>query len=111
MAVNEDHQFDRRSTDANVAALSVRVSGLERRMENVEKAQTENTRELQANTQLTKQAHAMIEEVRQNTVDIVEAVKWLSTSRKVIFAGVTGTAGTAGAIYGVVQVLKVTGWL
>lgn len=51
------HNFDRRSSDANVASLSFRVERLEDRMESVEDQVRNNNRELAANTALTEDIH------------------------------------------------------
>jgi hypothetical protein len=58
-----DHNFDRRSTDVNVAALAVRVDSVERRVENMELQMKANTQELRANTELTRQIHIKTEEM------------------------------------------------
>jgi hypothetical protein len=98
-ADDEDHKFDRRGTDANVAALSVRVRGLEGRVGLLEDKVDLNSRELIANTALTKQVH-------QNTEAIVEAVTWLSTTKKVMIVGITGVGGLAAAGTALVAFLK-----
>jgi hypothetical protein len=67
----DEHQFNRRVSDINVQALSLRVAGLESRMEVVEKGMRDNARELLANTALTKQVH-------QNTETMVEAMQSLA---------------------------------
>lgn len=67
----DEHQFDRRATDANVSSLALRVAGLESRMEVMEKNQAANARELLANTALTRQVHT-------NTEAIVDAVQSLA---------------------------------
>lgn len=56
-------RFDRRSTDVNVAALAIRVDALERRAENLEHQVKENTLELRANTELTRQIHIKTDEM------------------------------------------------
>lgn len=58
-----EHNFDRRSTDVNVAALAVRVDSVERRVENIELQMKANTQELRANTELTRQIHVKTEEM------------------------------------------------
>lgn len=97
--MNEEHSFDRRITDANMAALNIRVTGLEGRMEIVEQKQDDHARELFANTALTKQVHS-------NTEEIVAAVTWLSTSKKVIVAGVATVGGIAAAGSAIVAFFK-----
>lgn len=66
-ALKDDHQFDRRKRDVNVQALADRVTGLEGRVEGLELATKDNSRELhlnsselKANTQLTKQVHEAV---------------------------------------------------
>lgn len=61
--MSDIHQFDRRQTDVNVAALAVRVDALERRAENLEHQVKENTQELRANTELTRQIHVKTEDM------------------------------------------------
>jgi hypothetical protein len=63
MAADEPHRFDRRSSDANVAALALRVDSVERRVENMELQMRANTTELRANTELTRQIHVKTEEM------------------------------------------------
>jgi hypothetical protein len=108
--MNEAHQFDRRNSDPNVAALSVRVTGLERRMQSVEMQQAANNRELAANTALTKQVHSAVELISQNTADIIEATKWLSTSKKIAVGGSAVVGAIAGAIAAVAAVGKAMGF-
>lgn len=104
MSVNpETHNFDRRWTDVNVEALAVRVTGLEGRVESLERDLKDNTVELRANTTLTKQVHT-------NTETIVEAVKWISTTKKVAIAGIAGLGGLAGAAVAVQAAGKSFGW-
>src|SRR4051812_10008715 len=55
------HKFDRRSTDANVAALAVRVNAFESWAERLEV-------EVKSNTRLTEEVHG-------NTAEIVELFK------------------------------------
>lgn len=107
---DELHRFDRRQTDANVHALSLRVQGLEGRMERVEGEVHANRRELEANTALTKQVHRMAERTEKNTKDIVDAVKWIGTSKRVAAAVVLGLGGTAGAASAFYQFGKIPGW-
>lgn len=97
---DEDHHFDRRRTDVTVSALATRIVGIERRVEVVEHEVRNNSRELVANTALTRQAHTIAERVEQNTSDILHAVKWLSTTKKIVIAlvacvGALAAAGTA----------------
>lgn len=66
----EDHRFDRRGTDPNVAALALRVTALEERMEQFDAGLQRNTIELRANTALTEKIHG-------NTEDIVAIVQGL----------------------------------
>lgn len=110
MAGELDHHFDRRSSDVNVAALSVRVAGLEGRMETVEREMKVNSRELAANTMLTRQVHAMAERVEKNTEDIVAAVKWISTTKRVGLALVAGFGAIAGTVVAVHAAGKALGW-
>lgn len=60
--------FNRRATDGNVAALALRVTALEQRMEQFEDELRVNTVELRSNTALTEQIHG-------NTEDIIAAVQ------------------------------------
>lgn len=102
----EIHSFDRRGTDANVAALGVRVQGLEGRMQVVELEVRTNSRELEANTRLTRQVHEMAERVEKNTGEIVAATIWLSTTKKIVIALVAGVGGVAAAGTAVVAFLR-----
>lgn len=54
-------QFDRRKEDVNVAALALRVRGLEGRMELVERGLNDNRTELRENTILTTRTNTLIE--------------------------------------------------
>ena len=111
MASAEPHNFDRRATDANVASLSIRVAGLESRMELVEREQRVHSRELLANTALTKQVHTMAEALAQDTKQIISAVTWLSTTKKIVIALVAGVGGVATAGAAVVGFAKLVGWM
>lgn len=62
------HKFDRRTTDAAVAALGARVTSVEGRMATVEQTVAGQTLELRANTTLTKQ-------VKDDTAALVEIAK------------------------------------
>lgn len=104
-----DPKFNRRDSDVNVAALAFRVDGLERRVGVVESELRANRLELAANTALTRQVHTMAERVEKNTKDIVLAVKWLSTTKKVVIALVAGVGGLATAGIAVVGFLKLIG--
>jgi hypothetical protein len=107
-AKTHEHRFDRRSEDVNVAALAFRVNRLESRMELVERGLKVNSRELNANTALTKQVHAMAERTEQNTKDIVQAVQWLSTTKKIVIGlvvGIGGLATTGAAVVGLVKLI------
>lgn len=64
MSQPEEHQFDRRVTDVNYAALNVRLAGVEGRVEVLEEQGKVTNRELgetklelRANTMLTRQSH------------------------------------------------------
>lgn len=103
---SEEHKFDRRVTDANVAALATRVTGLEGRMSVVESELAANTRELVANTALTKQVHEMAERTEKNTKQVVSAVQWLGTTRALIVA----VGSLAGSVLAVGGVGKLFGW-
>lgn len=103
---DDNHHFDRRGSDVNVAALASRVGGLEQRVEVVEEAVRANSRELVANTALTRQVHTMAERVEKNTEDIVSAVTWLSTTKRIVIALVAGVGGLATAGAAVVGFLK-----
>lgn len=61
------HNFDRRTSDPNIAALALRVDALERRMETFSHEQRQITTALESNTRLTEDIHG-------NTADIVEAM-------------------------------------
>jgi hypothetical protein len=104
-----EHRFDRRSEDVNVAALAFRVNRLESRMELVEQGLKTNSRELHANTVLTRQVHSMAERTEQNTKDIVQAVQWLSTTKKIVIALVAGVGGLATAGAAIVGFFKLIG--
>lgn len=93
-----------------MAALAVRVDGLERRMGNVELQQVSMNRELAANTVLTRQVHEMAERTEQNTKDMVDAIRWISTSKRVIVSCVAGVGGAAGAVVAINAAGKAFGW-
>jgi hypothetical protein len=103
MAANPEHNFDRRESDANYQSLSVRVGILEERVHDIDRRVADNTLELQANTLLTKQVH-------KNTEDIVDAVKWMNTTKKLGIAAVAGIGGLAGAAVAVQAAGKSFGW-
>lgn len=105
------HHYDRRGTDVNVTALDVRVRGLEGRMEIVENKVETTNRELLANTELTKQVHSMAERIEADVSDVVHAVKWLSTTKKLLLVVMTGVAGACGAIVAAISALKGLGIL
>lgn len=65
MDEGESHQFDRRSTDLNVAALTLRMKGLEGRIEVLEQQATDHGRELRANTEMTKLGLTKAERVEE----------------------------------------------
>lgn len=95
----EDHSFDRRKSDVNWNGLHQRVQILEEWKETFSHDFNELKAEVRSNTKLTEEIHG-------NTTDIVEAVKWLSTTKKlvlVIFASVTGISG---AIVAAVHALR-----
>ncbi len=75
MAANDARRFDRRGTDINVEALALRVTGLESRVEVVERDLKANTLELSANTALTKQVHSMGESIKTDTAELIEFAK------------------------------------
>lgn len=56
----EDHQFDRRSSDVNVAALAVQVRGLAGRVEVLEEQGRRAAPELAKNTQMTGEVHEAV---------------------------------------------------
>jgi len=60
---HEDHGYNRRGTDLNVASLSLRVGVLETRMATVESDLKINTTELKANTRLTEEIHGQSAEI------------------------------------------------
>lgn len=60
MADSDDHQFNRRSSDANVMALAFRMGVMETRVEVLELQSTELKREMGANTKLTSQVHEAV---------------------------------------------------
>lgn len=107
MATNSgDHAFNRRATDPNVAALAVRVSGLEGRVAVVEQSLTDNTTELRANTALTKQVHSNTEtlvELAQSAAVIGKIAKKTSIGLKYLGFG-------AGGIAAVMALGKAGGW-
>lgn len=80
-------------------------------METVEFDLKTNTRELQANTVLTRQVHTMAEKVQQDTSEIVAATKWISTTRKVALAVGIGVSTACGAILGAAKIAREFGWL
>lgn len=53
----EEHGFDRRLSDVNVAALATRLTAIEGRVEVLEQVQRTQHLELKANTALTRQLH------------------------------------------------------
>lgn len=58
-------QFDRRKEDVNVAALALRVKGLEGRMELVEEGLKANGDEMRENTKVTMRTNVHIEGTEQ----------------------------------------------
>lgn len=56
----DDHQFDRRTSDVNVQALSVRMQGLEGRLETLEEQGKRSAPELEKNTQMTTEVHEAV---------------------------------------------------
>jgi hypothetical protein len=94
----EDHQFDRRNGDVNVSALAFRVQRLESRMEVVEERIGTTNLELAANTALTKQVHTAVAAITANTESIIDATKWLSTTKKIILGGCAIVAACGGAV-------------
>lgn len=105
----EAHRFDRRESDANVAALALRVGTVEGRLENVELRLATNNRELEANTALTKQTHEKVERVETNTQMIVNAVRWFSTTKRLVLAACVMLSGVAGTIVMTVKALHMLG--
>jgi hypothetical protein len=94
----------RRSEYVTVETLDVRVTALEEGLHGVRKDMADVTREIQSNTALTEQIQGSVE-------TIVDAVKWLSTTKRlllVVFAGVTCTSG---AIVAAVSALHALGIL
>ena len=75
MAMQEDHQFDRRVSDVNMAALSDRMKGLEGRVTVLEEQGTSNARNLESNTMLTKEVHEAVFGVEGEFVGIAGLVK------------------------------------
>lgn len=55
--MSEEHRFDRRQSDANVASLATRIGCLESRVEVIELQGSENRMELRANTRICSQVH------------------------------------------------------
>lgn len=99
----EDHSFDRRKSDVNWDGMHRRVSILEKWKETFSHDFNELKSEVQSNTRLTEEIHG-------NTMDIVQAVKWLSTTKKlvlVIFASVTGISGAIVAAFHALKALGV----
>lgn len=93
----------RRSEFVTVETLDVRVTALEEGMHAVRRDMADAVREIQSNTRLT-------EEIQGSVETIVDAVKWLSTTKRllvVVFAGVTGTCGAIIAAFHAMRVLGV----
>lgn len=78
-------------------------------MEVVEHKVETTNRELLANTALTKQTHEAAERIESDVAGIVEATKWLSTTKKLVIVVISGVAGLAGAIVIAVQALQALG--
>lgn len=104
MSLDDNHQFDRRSSDANVASLSLRVGSLEGRVTVLEQGLNSNTLELRANTVLTQQVHT-------NTEAIVEAVKWMATTKRFMYSTGKWVGAVGGGFIAVAGVAKLFGWL
>lgn len=107
----EGKQFERRQSDVNVTGLALRVGALEGRMEVMEQKVDTQNRELAANTRLTMQTHSKVEGIEKDTTNIVAAVQWLSTTKKVVIVIIAGVSGTAGAIVAAAHAIKVLGVL
>lgn len=97
---------ERRGTDPVVMELDRRVGKLEGRMGNVESRLGTYNLELAANTALTKQTHEKTERIERDTATIVEATRWLSTTKKLVIVIVSAVAGSAGAIVAAVHALR-----
>src|SRR5688572_29587967 len=76
----EDHKFDRRGTDPNVAAIATRVHILEGRFETLEdtvrkigRQQSTLVGEVQANTRLTEEIHGKIEDTSEKNAEMYAA--------------------------------------
>ena len=68
---DETHKFDRRTTDANLEAIGVRLQGLEGRVEVLEQKSEATNLELRANTELTRQTHRKVEDIH----DVLDAAR------------------------------------
>lgn len=74
--MSEDHQFDRRIEDVNVAALGTRLKALEDTVHQVITPELRDcARELVTNTLLVRTGNDAVERVERNTEDIVAAVE------------------------------------
>src|SRR5258708_6377985 len=65
-------EVDRRASDVNVTALSVRIQGLQGPGPILEEQGDEHNRELKANTELTKQANKIASEVHDAVIGVDE---------------------------------------
>jgi len=86
----------RRFDVLSLETLDVRVSALEEGL-------GEAVREIQANTRLTEEIHG-------DTKDIIEAVKWMSTTKRLAIFCAATIGGLAGLITAVGSATKFLGW-
>lgn len=84
-------QFDRRFEDVNVKALAIRLTGIESRVEVLEKSTVDNTTELKANTNLTKQVHEAVfgKDEGKGVQQLVEEMYAIVEMGKGFFAGIS----------------------
>jgi hypothetical protein len=87
-----------------IDSLVMRVNALEQWMEDFKLKWADTVNEIKANTRLTEEIHG-------DTKDIIDAVRWISTTKKVVVAVFVGVSGAAGAILACLQALKGLGIL
>ena len=97
--------FDRRSSDANVAALSTRMRAVEDRLEQLELNTKANAKALEEHTELTKEVHEAVFGVQGEFAGLATMTRDVHTA---VFGaeGKPGVQDTIQAIYGLVETGK-----
>jgi hypothetical protein len=93
---------DERPVRERLRSLETRMGSAELWMDDFRLKWADAVREIRQNTALTEEIHG-------DTKDIVEAVKWISTAKRLCISIVLGVAGVTGAIVGTLKALKMLG--